>query len=266
VLKPLRGVDGSGTRRARRGGDKELVLSPRLYLSADDDNLWPDPDAARLVARVNRRRYVTSEAVLGAATGLGGDSEAVSLIPAAAVFDEASSEASSQSARGFNGSHRRHRFRSPPNRARCVRFAVVAILCMASVGGFLATHRSARTTRAELVVSASALASAEDLLAVVSDLEREAGALQETIAGLDQFALVPPASLVGAIVAALPATVTVGRLSIGRESFVVDARGDNLLGAVGALEALTMVADVTVQSRSEADGSVSGQIRGRLGP
>jgi hypothetical protein len=112
----------------------------------------------------------------------------------------------------------------------------------------------------------SALASATDRLGRVSELQQESEALHRTIAGLDQFAFVPPATLVGTIAAALPATVTVQRVSVEGYRFVVDARGSSLLPTARELAALPMVTDVTVQSRSEGNGVVSGQVRGRLGP
>jgi hypothetical protein len=100
----------------------------------------------------------------------------------------------------------------------------------------------------------------------VDELRQEAETMRLRITYLDQFAFVPPATLIGAITAALPATVTVQRVSVEGYRFVMDVRGSDLLPAARELDALPMVTDVTVQSRSEGNGVVAGQIRGRLGP
>jgi type II secretory pathway component PulM len=275
------GVEWSGSPRSRRRA--EFVLSPRLYLCAGGDNLWPDPDSGRLVARLRGGTCVTSQAVLAAVSALSGESGPATLIPAQAVFSGAgprerdlltgledgqlaSPNSTDRSVRRLNQSHRRHQFRPLPNRPRRVRLAGAVILCLVSAVGFVATMEPARDARAQVTVSANLLASAQERLAAVNRLQREAETLEEATAGLDQFALVPPASLVGAIVSSLPPTVTAARLQVGRENFVVELRGEDLLQPVQALSALAMITDVTVQSRSEADGSVSGEIRGRIGP
>ena len=269
-------------RPGARGAGAELLLSPRLYVRLDEEHEWPDSVGRRLTARVGRRKYVTSEEVLTRARGLHGGPRAVSLVPTEVIFPGAQSDEqgllaiagcdntagnpTAKLARNVNHAHRRHRFRAPRNRARHTLLVLACVLCTVSVAACLVTRRTAQHAHAALVVSMSALASAEGRANTVNELLQQAETLQRTIADLDHFAFLPPATLIGTIVAALPATVTAQRVSVGGYRFVVDARGSTLLPAARKLEALPMVTDVTVQSRSEDDGLVSGQIRGRLGP
>jgi len=248
-----------GERADTRRTDVELMLSPRLYVCADEEIVWPDPTARQLVARVGRRRYITAEAVLDRAQELHGGPKTVSLIPAADDF-------SAKPNRSMNRPHRRHRFYAPRSRARHLLFAFGCLLCAASVAACLVTGQSAQTAKAEFEATESAVAIATNHANRVVELHREVEALQQSIARLDQYVSVPPATLIGAIVATLPATISVQQVSIGEDRFIVDARGDTLLPAAQALETLPMVTDVTVQSRSEGNGLVFGQIRGRLGP
>ncbi len=262
-----------GLRAGPHGADAELLLSPLLYVPADGEHEWPDPTRRRLVARIEGRRYITSEEVLARARELHGSPRTVSLIPTELIFPGARSDdrglvegSAGKSDRSLNRSHRRHRFRGPRNRARHLLFILACVLCAASVTAWLATRRPAHDAYAKLTAARSALASAIDRAGKVSELQQESEALHRKIAGLDQFAFVQPATLVGAIAAALPATVTIQRVSVGGYRFVVDARGSSLLPTARELEALPMVTDVTVQSRSGDNGMVFGQIRGRFGP
>ncbi|MBU8912870.1 MAG: hypothetical protein KOO61_02530, partial [Spirochaetales bacterium] len=234
-------------RSGAHGATAELLLSPRLYVRAGEEHMWPDPMDGRLVARVGRRRYVTSKEVLARARELYGSPRTVSLVPTELVSPGAQSdepglvETAGESGRRLNRSHRRHRFRGPRNRAGHVLLVLACVLCAASVATCLATRQAARDTHADLVASMSALASAESRSNRVSELRQEAETLQRTIADLDHFAFVPPATLIGAITAVLPAAVTAQRVSVGGYRFVVDARGSSLLAAAGELEALPMV-------------------------
>ncbi len=264
-------------RPGARGADAELLLSPRLYVRVDEEDAWPDSVGRRLIARVGRRRYVTSEEVLARARELHGGPRAVSLVPTELIFPGAQSDEpgllaivggdpTTKLGRNLNHAHRRHRFRAPRNRFRHLPLVLACVFCTASVAACLVTGRTAQEAHTAFVVSIPALAAAEGRANTVNELRQEAETLQRTIADLDQFAFMPPATLIGTIAAALPATVTAQRVSVGGHRFVVDARGSALLPAARALEALPMVTDVTVQSRSEDNGLVSGQIRGRLGP
>ena len=259
------------------GADAELLLSPRLYVRVDEEGAWPDPTGPRLAARVRRRKYITSEEVLARARELHGNPQAVSLVPTELIFPGAQSDEPGLLAiaggdpiaklgRNLNHTHRRHRFRAPRNRVRHLPLVFACLFCTVSVAACLVTRQTAQDAHAALVVSMSALTSAQGRVNMMNELQQEAGTLQRTITDLDQFAFVPPATLVGTIAAALPATVTAQRVSVGGYRFVVDARGSTLLPAARELEALPMVTDVTVQSRSEDNELVSGQIRGRLGP
>ena len=259
-------------RAGAHGANAELLLSPQLYVRAGEKSMWPDPTDGRLVARVGRRRYVTSKEVLARARQLCGSPRTVSLVPMELISPGAQSDepgltaTAGQSARRLNRSHRRHRFRGPRSRFRHLLLVLACVFCMASVATCLVTRRTAQDTHANLVASMSALASAKSRANGVSELRQDAEALQRTIAQLDHFAFVPPATLIAAITAVLPATVTAQRVSVGGYRFVVDVRGSSLLGAAREIEALPMITEVTVQSRSDSNGVVSGQIRGRLGP
>lgn len=271
TILPRGGIGRSRTPRT----SVELLLSPRLYIRADGNGGWPDPTCRSLVARIGPRRFITSEEVLTRAQQLHGGSQTVRLIPTELIYAGAQSDEprflatpgdGDPADAGLNRSHRRHRFRAPRRRARHVFLVLAFLLCTAAVAAFIMTGQTAQEARAVLVTSMSAVAAATGRASRVDELRQEAETMRLEIAHLDRFAFVPPATLIGAIAAGLLPAVTVQRVSVEGYRFVLEIRGSDLLPAARDLEALPMVTEVTVQSRSEGNGMVAGQIRGRLGP
>jgi len=267
--------------RSRKRIRDEILLSPLLYVSADEAGSWPDESSSRLTARADGKSWVTSKHLLTTVCKLTGQDGPVSLIPSAALLrtsdlrthdhlaltglcGNAGDTLPSRWCRLLDRRHHRERFQDSTRRSQWLRIVVGSLACAAALAGVSATGRMVRESERQFLASTTALERAERQALAARGLAHSVEAVREDLERIDRFSIIRPGAFVSAVVASLPESIHIQRIAVDGEGFSIDTTGDGVVEVRTELEALPLAEQVTVSVRTLSDGQIRGQIRGRF--